>query len=102
MQREEAQEWVLPRQHSVLIPPSGRNKSKEFSGPHPTTQPLLTGFRSADASGHRGYLAGLHVCVEGQKSCYLQIVWVAGVMSMMMMVMMIMIMMLLVECSMTF
>lgn len=89
-----AQQLSLPMQLSVLL--SGRDKSREFPGPHPVTQPLLTGTATCSSSSPQSYLAGLHVCVEGQE---LQIVKVAVVMTMIMTVMMMIMMLLLVRCS---
>lgn len=90
-----AQQWSLPMQHSVLVLPSGRNKSGVFSGPHPATHPLLTGSMTCSSSSPHRYLAGLHVGVC-KKSCYLQIVKVVVVMKMIMRVMLMLVMMLLV------
>lgn len=60
-----------PMRRSVLILPSGRNKSREFSGPHPAAQALLVGSLTCSCFSRHGELAGLHVWV-GQMCCYLQ------------------------------
>lgn len=90
-----AQQWSLPTQHSVLVLPGGRNKSREFSGPPLVTQPLLPGSVTCSCSSPHRYLAGFHIR-GGKKPCHLQIVKVAVVMKMIMTVMMTKMMMLLV------